>query len=84
MSATKPYLDSDGRWCDLPTMCTREPAWACGRIISLMTERNAAHERLEALVAAIDAQVSAALEGDGREEAEAAFAKAMAAARGAL
>lgn len=32
------FCDSDGRECDLPTMCLREPGWAANRIAALTVE----------------------------------------------
>lgn len=47
-------------------------------------ERDRARDALRALVEAMDAQVAASLQGDDRTEADAAFARALSAARGVL
>lgn len=40
------YRDSEGRECELPTMCRREPEWAASRIAKLSMDLEAARAAL--------------------------------------
>lgn len=48
------YVDSDGRRCDLATMCCREPGWAASRITALLQERARMAGEIRALESACD------------------------------
>lgn len=65
-------------------LLVRDWKWVTRELNAINAERDDAREKLRALVAAMDAQVNAALAGESREAADAAFSQALAAARGAL